>query len=92
MANSSSSARPSRTPPPVEAVWLTASVLHFDLADGRSISVPLSFYPPLLSAPGPVRDQYEIHGGSVYWSGLSFRLTSSDLLQGRRKTRRSPKK
>lgn len=87
MANSPPSALPSRTPPPVEAVWITASVLHFDLADGRSISVPLSFYPPLQAAAAAVRNQYEIHGGSVYWAALGFKLTSLDLLQGRRKTR-----
>ncbi len=92
MANSSPSALPSRTPPPVEAVWITASLLHFDLADGRSISVPLSFYPPLQASAAPVRNQYEIHGGSVYWAALGFKLTSSDLLQGRRKTRKSRQK
>lgn len=87
MANSSSPARSPRAHPLVEAVWITASLLHFDLTDGRSISVPLGFYPPLLAAPEPVRNQYEIHGGSVYWAALRFKLTSSDLLRGRRKTR-----
>jgi hypothetical protein len=76
----------------VEAVWVTASTLHFDLADGRSISVPLSFYPPLGTASASVRNQYEIHGGSVYWAGLEFKLTSLDLLQGRSKTRRTRNK
>lgn len=83
MANS----RPPRTPPPIDAVWITRSSLHFDLCDGRSIGVPLEFYPPLLQASLPDRDQYEIHGGSVYWSALPFRLTSADLLSGRRKPR-----
>jgi hypothetical protein len=87
MANSSPSALPSRKPPPVDAVWITASVLHFDLFDGRSISVPLGFYPPLQAAAASVRNQYEIHGGSVSWAAIGFKLTSSDLLQGRRKTR-----
>jgi hypothetical protein len=75
----------------VEAVWITASALHFDLSDGRSISVPLSFYPPLQAAAAPMRNQYEIHGCSVYWAALGFKLTSLDLLQGRRKTRTSRK-
>ena len=73
----------------VEAVWITATVLHFDLADGRCISVPLGFYPTLQTASTPERNQYEIHGGAVYWSELGFKLTSHDLLQGRRKTRKS---
>ncbi len=91
MANSPSPVPPSRTPPPVDAVWITASVLHFDLADGRSISVPLGFYPPLQTAAAPARNQYEIHGGAVYWAALEFKLTSLDLLLGRRKSRKSRK-
>lgn len=90
MANSSPSRdRPAGNPPPVEAVWVTASVLHFDLADGRSIAVPLSFYPPLQQAAAAERNQYEIHGGRVYWAALGFNLTSWDLLRGRRKSRRT---
>jgi hypothetical protein len=71
----------------VEAVWVTASMLHFDLADGRSIAVPHSFYPPLQAAAAADRNQYEIHGGKVYWAALGFNLTSSDLLRGRHKSR-----
>jgi hypothetical protein len=92
MANSSPIKRSSPNPPPVEAVWITAATLHFDLSDGRSIAVPLSFYPPLQTAQPPARNQYEIHGGTVYWAALAFKLTSSDLLQGRRKSRRTPSK
>lgn len=89
MANSSPSSRSPRNPPHVEAVWVTASMLHFDLADGRSIAVPLSFYPPLQQAAAPERNQYEIHGGKVHWATLGFNLTSWDLLRGRRKNRRA---
>ena len=92
MANSSSTARPARKPPPIEAIWVTASTLHFDLFDGRSIAVPLDFYPPLHAASVSERNQYEIHGGTVHWSSLGFSLTSSDLLQGRRKSRRKHRK
>jgi hypothetical protein len=92
MSNSSPTPRSPRNHPPVEAVWITSSVVHFDLADGRSIAVPLSFYPPLQTATTLVRNQYEIHGGTVYWAALGFKLTSMDLLQGRRKTRRTGQK
>ncbi len=74
-----------RPPPPVEAVWITRSMLSFELGDGRSISVPLEFYPPLLAANTATRNQYEIHAGSVYWAGLRLTLTSADLLMGRHK-------
>lgn len=88
MSNSpkTKSKRPSRPPAPlIEAVWLTRSTLSFDLEDGRSITVPLSFYPPLLVADETLLNQYEIHGASVYWSALRLKLTASDLLAGRRK-------
>ena len=39
------------TPPPdVVAVRITDERLAFDLEDGRSVSVPLAFYPTLLLA------------------------------------------
>jgi Protein of unknown function (DUF2442) len=69
----------------VDAVWLTRTTLTFDLSDGRSISVPLSFYAPLLAAPAETRQEYEIHGGSVYWSVLRLKLRAEDLLSGRKK-------
>ena len=89
MSNSSTKHLPPsaglRPPPPVEAVWLTQTTLCFDLTDGRSISVPLGFYPPLAAAKEAARNQYEIHKGTVYWAALGFKVTSADLLVGRRK-------
>lgn len=90
MSNSLPNAKANRNPSPgVDAVWFTKSTLTFDLHDGRSISVPLSFYTPLLTATDAARLEYEIHGGSVFWSAVGLKLTSQDLLSGRRKKRRS---
>ena len=89
MSNSRTTPPPSpaglRPPPHVEAVWVTRSTLCFDLTDGRSISVPLEFYPVLASAPEGAPNQYEIYKGTVYWASLGFKVTSADLLLGRRK-------
>jgi len=86
MSNSLSSVNKPRRPLPlVEAVWFSRTTLSFDLSDGRSISVPLSFYPPLLAASEDLRRGYEIHASTVYWDGLKLKLTASDLLSGRRK-------
>lgn len=76
---------PPGNPTAVEAVWFTQTTLTFDLADGRSISVPLSFYPKLLGAPQGIRLQHEIHQSCVYWCELSFKLTAKDLLSGRKR-------
>ena len=90
MSNSLPNSNASRNPAPeVDAVWFTKSTLTFDLRDGRSISVPLAFYPPLLAATEAARLEYEIHGGTVFWSSVGLKLTSKDLLSGRRKTARS---
>jgi hypothetical protein len=90
MSNSLPKPNPIRKPPPeVDAVWFTKTMLTFDLCDGRSISVPLSFYAPLLGSDETKRLEYEIHGGFVYWESLGLKLASSDLLYGRRKAGRS---
>jgi len=85
MPNSEPSFTNRRRPPLVEAVWVSRSTITFDLEDGRSITAPLSFYPSLLACEEELRNQYEIHGASVYWSSLRLKLSSTDLLTGRRK-------
>lgn len=86
MSNSRAKAKAPRShPPAVEAVWFTQTTLTFDLRDGRSISVPLSFYPALFAAPESARLQHEIHGPSVYWSELRLKLSATDLLSGKKK-------
>ncbi|MEI6872487.1 MAG: DUF2442 domain-containing protein [Verrucomicrobiota bacterium] len=69
----------------MDAVWVSDAMLCLDLSDGRSICTPLHFYPSLLNSSPATRDHYEIHGGTVYWATLRLRLSSSDLLVGRRK-------
>ena len=86
MSNSRAKSKaPRRSPPDVEAVWFTQITLTFDLRDGRSISVPLAFYPALLAAPESARLQHEIHGPCVYWSELHLKLSATDLLSGKKK-------
>jgi hypothetical protein len=44
----------------VEAVYFTRDSLVVDLRDGRSISVPLTWYPRLLKATSKQRALWEI--------------------------------
>jgi Protein of unknown function (DUF2442) len=77
------------TPPPdITAVHITEDRLAFDLEDGRSVSVPLAFYPTLMLATGEERSQYEICHSSVYWPALDCDISSEALLQGAREARR----
>ena len=66
----------------IAGVRVTAERLMFDLVDGRSVSVPLAFYPTLVLATQAERDTFEITGASVYWPLLDCDIGSRGLLLG----------
>ena len=77
------------TPPPdVVAVRISEQRLTFDLEDGRSVSVPLAFYPTLMLAAPRERARYEICHSSVYWPKLDCDISSECLLRGAREARK----
>lgn len=77
------------TPPPdVMAVQITNQRLTFDLEDGRTVSVPLSFYPTLMLATPKERAQFEICHSSVYWPKLDCDISSACLLRGAKEARK----
>jgi hypothetical protein len=57
-------------------------IVHF--ADGRTISVPLVWYPRLLSATREEREDYELIGDGEYihWPCIDEDLTVTGLLRG----------
>ena len=61
---------------------ITEDQLTFNLVDGRSVSVPLVFYPTLLLASNDERKTLEIVGSSVYWPLLDCDIGSRGLLLG----------
>ena len=58
--------------------------LIVDLADGRTISVPLAWYPRLLHATAEQRAEWEVSGGGygIYWSQIDEDLNTEGLLRG----------
>jgi hypothetical protein len=81
------------TPPPdVASVEITSEHLMFMLEDGRSISVPLAFYPTLMHANLEDRTRFEICHSSVYWPALDCDISSECLLRGAKEARRFVKK
>ena len=81
------------TPPPdVTAVKIANDRLTFDLEDGRSVSVPLAFYPTLMLATAKQRRHFEISHSSVYWPDLDCDLSSDCLLRGAREARKFAEK
>ena len=81
------------TPPPdVTAVHVNDERLAFDLEDGRTVSVPLTFYPTLVLATPEERDEYEICHSSVHWPKLDCDISSECLLRGAKEARRFAEK
>src|SRR6185503_16813233 len=70
----------------VEAVYFTRDSLVVDLMDGRSISVPLTWYPRLLKATPKQRATWEICGGGygIHWPDIDEDLHTDGLLRGAR--------
>jgi hypothetical protein len=68
----------------VEAVYFTRDSLVVDLKDGRSISVPLRWYPRLLNATTKQRAFWEICGGGygIHWPEIDEDLSTEGLLRG----------
>jgi hypothetical protein len=78
----------------VEAVHFTRGSLVVDLMDGRSISVPLTWYPRLLKATPKQRALWEICGGGygIHWPDIDEDLNTEGLLRGARAPSGNPKK
>lgn len=68
----------------VKDVHLTDEVLSVDLADGRTISVPISWYPRLFDATPSQRDNWEICGAGygIHWPDIDEDLSTEGLLRG----------
>jgi hypothetical protein len=58
--------------------------LIVDLADGRTIAVPVAWYPRLADATPAQRANWEIAGGGygIHWSDVDEDLSTEGLLRG----------
>jgi len=67
-------------------VEVTADRLTVELADGRSISVPLVWFPRLLKAAPSARIHWEIigDGDGIHWPELDEDISVAGLLRGER--------
>jgi hypothetical protein len=66
------------------AVTITDDTLTVDLVDGRSIAVPLAWYPRLRHGTHPEREHWRFVGGGegIHWPDLDEDLRVADLLAG----------
>src|SRR5882672_10183180 len=68
----------------VKDVRFTDDLLVVDLLDGRTISVPLVWYPRLLSATPEQRANWRMAGGGfgIHWPDIDEDLSTEGLLRG----------
>lgn len=65
-------------------VVVTDDDLCVSLLDGRTITVPLVWYPTLLHATPEQRDNWQIAGGGygIHWPDIDEDLSTEGLLRG----------
>ena len=68
----------------VKHVRFTEDCLVVDLLDGRTISVPLAWYPRLLAATNEQRANWRVAGGvfGIHWPDIDEDLSTEGMLRG----------
>ena len=68
----------------VAEVTFTDETLSVAMKDGRTITVPLAWYPKLLHATPAQRSNWKIAGGGygIHWSEIDEDLSTEGLLRG----------
>ena len=71
--------------PDAEDVAVTEDTLQVELSDGRTISVPLAWYPRLVHAGKEERDRWELigEGQGIHWPDLDEDISVEGLIAGR---------
>ena len=71
--------------PFAETVTVSVDTLCVDLSDGRSISVPLAWYPRLLRASAAERKRWRLigRGSGIHWEDLDEDISIEGLLVGK---------
>ena len=69
-----------------QRVWLTDDALVVELVDGRTISVPVTWYPRLAHGTHGERAHWRLigDGEGIHWPDLDEDLTVAGLLEGKR--------
>lgn len=75
-----------------QGVTITDETLTVDLTDGRTISVPLAWYPRLLHASPAERENWRLVGDRVgiHWPDLDEDISVESLLAGRQSGESQP--
>ena len=76
---------PELKPPRAATVSVSDDTLSVELTDGRSISVPLAWYPRLAHSTSEERSNWRLIGGGegVAWPDIEEDLSIASLIAGR---------
>jgi hypothetical protein len=65
------------------AVRFDEHTMWVDLTDGRTLGVPLAWFPRLLNATPAQREQVELSRVGLHWENLDEDISIAGLLAGR---------
>ncbi len=68
----------------VNDVHISEGTLTVDLMDGRTVSVPLAWFPKLLHATPKQRKNWKVSGGGygIHWPDVDEDISTEGLLRG----------
>jgi hypothetical protein len=71
--------------PNTENVTITEDTLSVDLSDGRTISVPLAWFPRLLQSTPEERNNWRLigKGRGIHWEDIDEDISVEGLLSGK---------
>ena len=71
--------------PNAERVTVTEDTLSVDLSDGRTISIPLAWFPRLLQSTPKERNNWRLigRGRGIHWEDIDEDISVEGLLAGR---------
>ena len=69
----------------IRGVSVTGDTLEVELTDGRSVALPLGWYPRLLHGRPAERDNWELigQGEGIHWPALDEDISLEGILAGR---------
>ncbi|MEG4863348.1 MULTISPECIES: DUF2442 domain-containing protein [unclassified Microcoleus] len=71
--------------PQAQNVVVTDDALTVDISDGRTISVPLAWYPRLLHSPPNERNNWLFIGGNdgIHWPDIDEDISIKNIILGK---------
>lgn len=66
-----------------KALRFDENSMWVELSDGRTIGVPLAWFPRLLHASSEQREAYEFSSRGIHWDGLDEDISVEGILNGK---------